>query len=155
MDEMDESLKEIPTLLEQLHDVSKLNIKHSQLATARENMKHIFMVPETVRQAEQLIQARISSVTNIFWIHLFHTLADVYSRNILSGLNNHTLTGWKVAGRAQVSCGARELEGRLALRAAQAAAPVARRQARETIYDMRSVLDDNPKYFSPMSELDQ
>ena len=59
MDEMDESLKEIPTLLEQLHDVSKLNIKHSQLATARENMKHIFMVPETVRQAEQLIQARL------------------------------------------------------------------------------------------------
>ena len=57
MDEMDESLKEIPALLEQLHDVSKLNIKHSQLATARENMKHIFMVPETVRQAEQLIQA--------------------------------------------------------------------------------------------------
>jgi len=56
MDEMDESLKEIPTILEQLHDVSKLNIKHSQLATARENMKHIFMVPETVRQAEQLIQ---------------------------------------------------------------------------------------------------
>ena len=78
MDEMDESLKEIPTLLEQLHDVSKLNIKHSQLATARENMKHIFMVPETVRQAEQLIQARIASVTNIFWIHLFHSLADVY-----------------------------------------------------------------------------
>ena len=78
MDEMDESLKEIPTLLEQLHDVSKLNIKHSQLATARENMKHIFMVPETVRQAEQLIQARIASVTNIFWIYLFHTLADVF-----------------------------------------------------------------------------
>ena len=61
MDEMDESLREIPALLEGLHDVSKLNIKHSQLATARENMKHIFMVPETVRQAEQLIQARFIS----------------------------------------------------------------------------------------------
>ena len=78
MDEMDESLKEIPTLLEQLHDVSKLNIKHSQLATARENMKHIFMVPETVRQAEQLIQARITKVTIIRVSRKFPTFSDVF-----------------------------------------------------------------------------
>ena len=56
MSEIDDSLREIPSLLEQLHDVREETIKHSQLATARENLKHIFMVPETVRQTEALIQ---------------------------------------------------------------------------------------------------
>jgi exocyst complex component 3 len=56
MAEMDESLREIPSLLDELHDVREETIKHSQLATARDNLKHIFMVPETVRQTETQIQ---------------------------------------------------------------------------------------------------
>ncbi len=55
MNEIEESLEELPNLVDQLSDVREETIKHSQLATARENLKHIFMVPETVRQTEMLI----------------------------------------------------------------------------------------------------
>ena len=94
MSEMDESLVEVPALLDLLkviidcprfmnllkvihksrvlllsihvvsvvfsspaffQDLRKETVKHTQLATARENLKHIFMVPETVRQTEALI----------------------------------------------------------------------------------------------------
>ena len=56
MSDIDNSLKELPNLLEELSVVRQETIKHSQLATARENLKHIFMVPETVRQTEAWIE---------------------------------------------------------------------------------------------------
>lgn len=56
MSDIDNSLKELPNLLEELAVVRQETIKHSQLATARENLKHIFMVPETVRQTEAWIE---------------------------------------------------------------------------------------------------
>ena len=56
MADIDNSLKDLPNLLDELSVVRKETIKHSQLATARENLKHIFMVPETVRQTEAWIE---------------------------------------------------------------------------------------------------
>ena len=76
MDEVDRGLKELPgwfmyyhiqssyrssfitssALLMELGPVREETMKHSQLATARENLKHLFMVPETVKQTEFLIQ---------------------------------------------------------------------------------------------------
>ncbi len=55
MEEIEDSLQELPGLLDELSDVREETMRHSQLATARENLKHIFMVPETVSQTEALI----------------------------------------------------------------------------------------------------
>ncbi len=55
MDEIEECLQALPQVLEELLDVRDETLKHSQLATATENLKHIFMVPETVNQTEALI----------------------------------------------------------------------------------------------------
>ncbi len=55
MEEMEESLTELPDLLEDLSEVRRETMKHSQLAAARENLKHIFTVPEAVGQTEALI----------------------------------------------------------------------------------------------------
>ncbi len=55
MAEMEESLTELPDLLEDLSEVRRETMKHSQLAAARENLKHIFTVPEAVGQTEALI----------------------------------------------------------------------------------------------------
>ncbi len=56
LEEIEDSLEDLPGLRDQLEDVRKETIRHSQLATARENLKHIFMVPETVSQTEALIE---------------------------------------------------------------------------------------------------
>ena len=55
MDEIETSLQELPVLVDELSELREETIRHSQLATARENLKHIFMVPETVSQTEALI----------------------------------------------------------------------------------------------------
>lgn len=52
MDEIESNLKDLPGLSNKLVDVREETLRHSQLATARENLKHIFMVPETVRNTE-------------------------------------------------------------------------------------------------------
>lgn len=51
--EIQETLEDLPSL--ELADIQRETIKHSQLAAAKENLKHIFMLPETVRQSEALI----------------------------------------------------------------------------------------------------
>ena len=56
MDELDSNLKTMPHLLEVLNEVRQETVKHSQLGTATENLKHLFTVPETVRQTEALIE---------------------------------------------------------------------------------------------------
>ena len=48
MSEMEEALGGIPSYWDKLRDVREENLRHSQLATAKENLKHIFTVPETV-----------------------------------------------------------------------------------------------------------
>jgi len=55
MMEMEQSLRDLPPLLDELSDVRSETTRHSQLATARENLRHIFTVPETVQHVEVLI----------------------------------------------------------------------------------------------------
>ena len=60
--EIDSSLKkmfglfsEVPQLCNQLNQVRDENMRHSQYVTARENLKHIFTVPESVEKTKQWI----------------------------------------------------------------------------------------------------
>jgi len=53
--EMENALETVPDLHHSLAEVREENLRHSQLSTARENLKHIFTVPETVARTEQCI----------------------------------------------------------------------------------------------------
>lgn len=60
--EIDTSLKklftlfnEVPALCSRLNQVRDENMRHSQYVTARENLKHIFTVPESVEKTKQWI----------------------------------------------------------------------------------------------------
>lgn len=46
---------EVQDLWSKLNDVRDENMKHSQYVTARENLKHIFTVPESIQKTEQWI----------------------------------------------------------------------------------------------------
>lgn len=48
-------LREIPDLCNRLGQVRDENMRHSQYVTARENLKHIFTVPESVEKTKQWI----------------------------------------------------------------------------------------------------
>lgn len=52
---MSELFNKIPKLYPKLSMVRDENMKHSQYATARENLKHIFTVPESVEKTKQWI----------------------------------------------------------------------------------------------------
>jgi len=56
MNEMESALGGVPQYYEQLRDVREENLRHSQLATAKENLKHIFTVPETVAKTQVWIE---------------------------------------------------------------------------------------------------
>ena len=56
MTEMEEALGGVPQFYERLRDVREENLRHSQLATAKENLKHIFTVPETVARTQAWIE---------------------------------------------------------------------------------------------------
>ena len=56
MTEMESALGDTPSLYEKLRDVREENLRHSQLATAKENLKHIFTVPETVSRTQAWIE---------------------------------------------------------------------------------------------------
>nr|XP_023016635.1 exocyst complex component 3 [Leptinotarsa decemlineata] len=46
---------DVPELCKRLNDVREENMRHSQYVTAKENLKHIFTVPESVEKTKQLI----------------------------------------------------------------------------------------------------
>ncbi|KAF5278438.1 hypothetical protein FQA39_LY05927 [Lamprigera yunnana] len=46
---------EVPKLYDELSEVRDENMRHSQYVTAKENLKHIFTVPESVKKTEQWI----------------------------------------------------------------------------------------------------
>jgi len=56
MTEMEEALGGVPQFYERLRDVREENLRHSQLATAKENLRHIFTVPETVARTQAWIE---------------------------------------------------------------------------------------------------
>ncbi|XP_018332170.1 exocyst complex component 3 [Agrilus planipennis] len=47
--------KDVPDLRNKLNEVREENMKHSQYVTARENLKHIFTVPESIEKTKQWI----------------------------------------------------------------------------------------------------
>lgn len=53
--EIEESLTDIPKLVDKLKDVKNENIKHSQYAAAMENLRQIFTVPESVEKTKAQI----------------------------------------------------------------------------------------------------
>ena len=53
MQDIETGLQELPHLVEVLDDVKRETSRHSQLATARENLKNLFTVPEVVEQTNQ------------------------------------------------------------------------------------------------------
>ena len=56
MGDMEEALGSVPQYYDKLRDVREENLRHSQLATAKENLKHIFTVPETVSKIQMWIE---------------------------------------------------------------------------------------------------
>ena len=56
MAEMEDALGGVPDFWDKLREVREENLRHSQLATAKENLKHIFTVPETVSKTLSWIE---------------------------------------------------------------------------------------------------
>lgn len=52
---MDKALVSLPELSERLSELKLEQQRHSQFVTARENLKNIFTVPETIEKAHQFI----------------------------------------------------------------------------------------------------
>ena len=56
MSDIEVSLQGVHSYWGNLREVREENLRHSQLATARENLKHIFTVPETVSRTEGWVE---------------------------------------------------------------------------------------------------
>ena len=56
MTEMEAALGGVAEYWDRLREVREENLRHSQLATAKENLRHIFTVPETVAKTEAAIE---------------------------------------------------------------------------------------------------
>ena len=57
VDDLEGNLESLPRLVESLNPVKMETITHSQLGTATDNLKHLFTVPESVRQTELMMEA--------------------------------------------------------------------------------------------------
>jgi exocyst complex component 3 len=55
IDDIEVNLRDLPELSDRLADVGEETLRYSQLATAQDNLKHLFMVPETVINTETAI----------------------------------------------------------------------------------------------------
>merc|ERR1719284_1933495 len=55
MDNVDRMYASRGSLSDKLRDIKDISAQHRQLATAMENLKHIFGVPEEVAKAKQMI----------------------------------------------------------------------------------------------------
>ena len=56
IDDIEVNLRDLPELTDRLADVREETLRYSQLATAQENLKHLFTVPETVVKTETEIE---------------------------------------------------------------------------------------------------
>lgn len=52
---MNAQFSEVPALCNKLNDVREENMRHSQYVTAKENLKHIFTVPDSVQKTKTWI----------------------------------------------------------------------------------------------------
>lgn len=52
---MNVQFSEVPALCSKLNEVREENMRHSQYVTAKENLKHIFTVPESVQKTKTWI----------------------------------------------------------------------------------------------------
>lgn len=60
IDDIEVNLRDLPELTDRLADVREETLRYSQLATAQENLKHLFTVPETVLKTEaQIVEGRL------------------------------------------------------------------------------------------------
>jgi len=56
VEDLEGNLESLPKLVESLNAVKQETIQHSQLGTATDNLKHLFTVPESVRQTEIMME---------------------------------------------------------------------------------------------------
>ena len=60
IDDIEVNLRDLPELTDRLADVREETLRYSQLATAQENLKHLFTVPETVDKTEtQIVDGKL------------------------------------------------------------------------------------------------
>ena len=60
IDDIEVNLRDLPDLTDRLADVREETLRYSQLATAQENLKHLFTVPETVDKTEtQIVDGKL------------------------------------------------------------------------------------------------
>lgn len=52
---MNSNFATVPALLNTLNEVKEENMRYSQYVTAKENLKHIFTIPESVEKTKQWI----------------------------------------------------------------------------------------------------
>lgn len=52
---MNSQFSEVPALCNKLNEVREENMRHSQYVTAKENLKHIFTVPDSVQKTKTWI----------------------------------------------------------------------------------------------------
>lgn len=53
---MHDKLVDVPALRDRLGRLREENLRHRQFAAAKENLKHLFNVPETIEKTHHLIQ---------------------------------------------------------------------------------------------------
>lgn len=52
---MNNNFATVPALVNTLNEVKEENMRYSQYVTAKENLKHIFTIPESVEKTKQWI----------------------------------------------------------------------------------------------------
>lgn len=70
---------EVPALCNKLNDVREENMRHSQYVTAKENLKHIFTVPDSVQKTKAWINdGKLLHAHQVYFQRFFRTRFLVY-----------------------------------------------------------------------------
>lgn len=70
---------DVPDLYNKLSDVKNENMKHSQYVTAKENLKHIFTVPDSVQKTKQWINEG-----KLLHTHQVYIANQIYEFNLIA-----------------------------------------------------------------------
>lgn len=77
---------DVPKLCNTLNEVREENMRHSQYVTAKENLKHIFTVPDSVEKTKQWInEGKLLHTHQVLVMHFFsmsnnYNLFSVFTR---------------------------------------------------------------------------